>query len=98
MTNRIILILWAFAQSVAFSLVSRSRNRDSIRYHAIASVLSNAVWFLTFRQLVTQNMSFELFIPYTIGTASGSIYGVKVSMAIEKWLNARSDSHLAGNK
>ncbi len=84
----------AFAQNVAFSLVSRSRNRNSIRYHIIASVFSNGVWFVTFRQLVTANMDLTLFAPYTCGTVLGSVFGVKVSMWIEKKIGALSDSHI----
>jgi hypothetical protein len=90
----LLMALLAFAQSVSFSLVSRSRNRDSIAYHVVASILSNAIWFLTFRHLVLADMNLGLFIPYTIGTVSGSVYGVKVSMVIERWLGASSDSHL----
>jgi hypothetical protein len=90
----ITLMLLAYVQSVSFSLVSRSRNRNNITYHIIASVFSNAVWFLTFRNLVMNNMSFILFMPYTIGTVTGSVTGVKISQFIEKKLHAESDSHL----
>lgn len=90
------LVALSFVQSVAFSLVSRSRNRSSISYHVVASIASNAVWFLTFRQLVTNNMTFALLLPYTVGTVAGSVFGVKVSMTIERWLGAESDKHLKG--
>lgn len=60
----------------------------------IASVFSNGIWFLTFRQLILAEMSFMLFIPYTIGTVSGSLCGAKLSMWIEKKVGAESDSHL----
>lgn len=94
MWNALFLLALAFAQSVSFSIVSRSRNRSSISYHLIASIFSNGIWFLTFRQLVLSDMTFTLFIPYTIGTVTGSILGVKVSMIIECWLGATSDGHL----
>jgi len=84
----------AFAQNVAFSIVSRSRNRSHIGYHIVAAIFSNAIWFLTFRFLVNQNMSWQLFVPYTAGTVLGSVFGVKVSMWIEKKLGAESDNHL----
>jgi hypothetical protein len=84
----------AFAQNVSFSIVSRSRNRDNLTYHLIAAIFSNGIWFLTFRQLVTANMTFTLFIPYTTGTVLGSVVGMKVSMWIEKILGATSDSHI----
>ena len=94
MLNYLLFGLLAFAQNVSFSVVSRSRNRNNITYHIIASVFSNGVWFLTFKQLVTAGMDFRLFIPYTLGTVLGSVCGVKISMWIEKMLDARSDSHL----
>lgn len=88
------LMALAFAQNVAFSIVSRSRNRDNITYHMVAAIASNAVWFLTFRQLVTANMSLTLFVPYTVGTVAGSVWGVKISMKIERILGAKSDAHV----
>jgi uncharacterized membrane protein YfcA len=88
------LMLLAFAQNVSFSIVSRSRNRDNIKYHLIAAIFSNGVWFATFRYLVTSNMTWVLFVPYTIGTVSGSVTGQKISMWIERFLGAASDSHL----
>jgi hypothetical protein len=88
------ILFLAFFQNVAFSIVSRSRNRNNLTYHLIAATLSNTIWFLTFRALVTANMDFILFVPYTVGTVAGSLYGVKVSMKIETWLGAASDSHI----
>ena len=88
------LMLLAFAQSISFSIVSRSRNRNNITYHVIASIFSNGIWFLTFRSLVLNEMNFMLFIPYTVGTVGGSVTGVKISQWIEKILHAESDSHL----
>lgn len=94
MKELIIIALLAFAQSVSFSLVSRSRNRSSTSYHVIASILSNAIWFLTFRHLVVSGMDISMFVPYTIGTVSGSVFGVRISMRIEKVLGATSDNHI----
>lgn len=88
------IFVLAFIQNVSFSIVSRSRNRDNMTYHVIAAFFSNTLWFLTMRELVVSDMTIMLLIPYTFGTVAGSVYGVKISMKIEKWLNARSDSHL----
>ena len=88
------LVALAFAQNVSFSIVSRSRNRDNITYHFVAAIFSNGVWFLTFRELITANMTLILFVPYTLGTVLGSISGQKISMYIESILGASSDSHL----
>lgn len=90
----LIILALAFLQNVSFTIVSRSRNRSSYRYHMIASVFSNGIWFLTFRQLVLGEMNFFLFLPYTIGTVAGSLFGAKISMLIERRINAMSDSHL----
>ena len=46
----ITLSAWAgvlVAQNAAFTLVSRARNSKSLLYHALASVPSNGVWFLS---------------------------------------------------
>lgn len=87
--NLIYIMLLAFIQNITFSLVSRSRNRDNMNFHIIASILSNTVWFLTFRQLVISEMDWKLFVPYTIGTVIGSVTGAKISMYIEKRFNIK---------
>ena len=86
--------LLAMLQNISFSLVSRSRNRNNFTYHIIASVFSNGVWYLTFKHLLVNEMSLDLFLPYTVGTVTGSVIGVKISMCIERWLFAESDSHI----
>lgn len=90
--------LLAFAQYVSFTIVSRSRNRSNLKYHMIAAIASNGIWFLTFRQLVLGEMSLLLFLPYTLGTVAGSLAGAKISMRIERWLGAGSDDHLKTEK
>lgn len=88
------VLLLAFIQNISFSLVSRSRNRDNMRYHIIASGFSNTIWFLTFKQLIFHDMSLWILPFYMIGTIAGSVFGVRISMRIEKWLGATSDGHL----
>jgi len=95
MTVKLItILLLAFFQNVSFTIVSRSRNRSSFKYHMIASVFSNGIWFLTFRQLILAEMNWILFIPYTLGTVAGSLSGAKVSMWIETRIRAVSDGHI----
>ena len=86
--------LLSYVQNISFSIVSRSRNRNNLNYHLIASTFSNGIWFLTFRKLVLSDMNFILFVPYLIGSVAGSLSGVKISMLIERWLGAYSDDHL----
>ena len=87
----------AFVQNISFSIVSRSRNRNNLKYHLIAALFSNTIWFLTFRQLIRGDMNYILFMPYCLGTMCGSLCGVKISMYIEKLLGAEADGHLKKN-
>lgn len=87
----LLLMVLAFIQNISFTVVSRSRNRNNFAYHLVAAIFSNGVWFLTFKSLITNNMNLALFVPYTIGTVSGSLVGQKVSMVIEKLIGAKSD-------
>jgi uncharacterized membrane protein YfcA len=89
-TEVLALLGLAYVQNIAFSLVSRARNRDNFTYHLIAAIFSNAVWFATFRLLVTADMTWTLFIPYTIGTVAGSLTGAKVSQWIERAIGAKT--------
>ncbi len=82
------MMMLAFAANTSYSIISRARNRNSMKYHLVAACYSNAVWFATMKFLiVTQSMTWLLFIPYTIGTVSGSLSGQAISMWIEKKLN-----------
>ena len=89
MTILFILVL-AFVQNVSFTMVSRSRNRDNMAYHATCAVFSNGIWFATMHYLVAADLSFWLAIPYIIGTVSGSLSGAWVSMRIEKIIGAKT--------
>lgn len=86
----IIILLLAFIQNIAFTMVSRSRNRDSHAYHAICSVFSNGIWFATMHQLVATDLQWIMVIPYIIGTVTGSMLGATISMKIEKVIGAKT--------
>lgn len=88
------ILLLSYVQSISFSIISRARNRNSLKYHVIAASASNTIWYLTFRELVMNKMDWMMFLPYTIGTVAGSVTGAKVSMWIERLLAASSDEHL----
>lgn len=92
------VIVLAFVQNTSFSMVSRSRNRDNMKYHIIASLFSNSLWLLTLRELVLADLELWLLIPYALGTVTGSVFGAKLSMKIEKWLGATADGHINNNK
>lgn len=95
MRNFLIIFGLSFFQNSSYSIVSRARNRDNYAYLIISSVISNGIWFLTFRQLILSDMNLFLFIPYCMGSVVGSLVGTRLSMLIEKWLGAESDSHLS---
>lgn len=88
------IVALAYIQNISFSMVSRSRNRDSMTYHAICSIFSNLIWFLMIRQLVVADLTLDLLVPYVAGTVAGSITGAKVSMRIESLIGARADAHV----
>jgi uncharacterized membrane protein YfcA len=92
------IMVLAYIQSISFAIVSRARNRDNVKYHVIASLFSNSIWFLTFRELVRSDMDSALFIPYVLGSIAGLVTGAKISMWIEKLIGAKADPILAENK
>lgn len=89
-----LLVGLGFLQNTSFSMVSRSRNRDNMDYHAIASLFSNTLWLLVIQRLFQEDFSGVLLAPYALGTISGSVFGSKISMQIEKMLGASADGHL----
>ena len=88
------VVLLSFLMNVSFTILSRARNRSNYRYHVIASIVSNLAWFLAFRHLVLNDMGLWLVLPYLIGTATGAMTGARISMNVERWIGADSDSHL----
>lgn len=84
------VLLLAYVQNIAFAMVSRSRNRDNMTYHAITATISNGIWFLTMRELVVMDMTLSLILPYILGTVAGSLTGASVSMRIEKLIGAKT--------
>ncbi len=77
------ILILAFLQSISFTLVSRARNRDSWTYHLFASILSNGIWIVTMRHLITGNMDNVTLCLYVVGTVSGSLTGAYAGKRIE---------------
>ena len=86
----LLILTLAYIQNISFTMVSRSRNRDNMTYHAICSVFSNGIWFLTMHQLVVAELTYWLLLPYVIGTVAGSLSGAKASMFIERAIGAKT--------
>lgn len=91
MIGQILLMLGlTVLQNASFTLVSRARNTNSILFHGFASVLSNGIWLLVIKQVVTNFNSPVLMITYLVGSVSGSLLMHYVSMKyLEKWFKAR---------
>lgn len=74
MINQILIMLGlTILQNASFTLVSRARNSNSLLYNTIASVLSNGIWLLVIRQVVTNFDNWILMVTYLIGAVIGSI-------------------------
>ena len=64
MENILIMLGLTILQNASFTLVSRARNSNSILYHTIASVLSNGIWLLVIRNVVSNFENTTLMIGY----------------------------------
>lgn len=73
MIEIIIMVGLTFLQNASFTLVSRARNSNSILFHTVASVLSNGIWLLVIRKVVTNFDKPELMLAYLVGAVVGSI-------------------------
>jgi hypothetical protein len=60
-------------QNASFTLVSRARNSNSLTYHTTASVLSNGIWLLVIRNVVSNFDNYILMTTYLIGSVIGSV-------------------------
>jgi hypothetical protein len=76
----LIMLGLTILQNASFTLVSRARNSSSIMFHTFASVLSNGIWLLVIKQVVTNFNNPILMITYLVGAVSGSILMHYISM------------------
>ena len=84
------LMVLAFIQNVSFTMTSGARNRDRLVYHAVCAACSSGLWFVTMHYLVATELNWIMAVPYLIGTVTGSLFGAKVSMKIEKLIGAKT--------
>lgn len=69
----LIMLELTILQNASFTLVSRARNSSSLLYHTVASILSNGIWLLVIRHVVTNFDNWILMVTYVIGAVIGSI-------------------------
>lgn len=82
------LLVFAYVQSIAFALNSRSRNRSSPIYHFVANVLAAVIFFWMLDRLIKSELSLEIIPAYVVGTVLGSLTGAKVAIWIEQKIGA----------
>lgn len=66
-------VLWAISlliQNAAFTWVSRARNSGSVRYHGVAAVCSNGIWWVN--QFVTVGLMYKAITSHNIKLAVGA--------------------------
>ncbi len=76
----VILFVTTLLQNAGFTLVSRARNTTSLVFHSLAAVLSNGVYLLVLRQVVTHLDSVAMMLTYLIASVSGSVMMHYISM------------------
>lgn len=76
-------------QTAAFTWVSRARNSGSYGYHALASVFSNGVWFVS--QFVLIGMAVKPGMDAGMVAKLGSIYvaGTTTGAVLMHWISAK---------
>lgn len=80
-----LVMVLAYFQNTTYGLQSRSANRNSNAYHAIAALAANAVFFLNRNLLVNRDVPLALLATYTFFTILGTLHGNAISMRIESW-------------
>jgi len=91
MSDYILLFLSTILQNASFTLVSRARNSNSIMFHALASVLSNGIWFMVINQITKKDVNTVIMgVVYTTAAVIGSVSMHYISMHhIEKKFKAK---------
>lgn len=91
----LIMLGLTILQNASFTLVSRARNSDSIVFHTIAAVLSNGIWLLVIKQVVTNFDNWILMFTYLIGSVTGSVLMHYFSMKyFEKWFKTKMSNKI----
>ena len=91
-----IILAWAallVVQNASFTIVSRARNSGSDWYHAIASVFSNGIWFVSQTFIVLGLVDIARSLDWRAWTGLATIYvvctvfgSVVAGKAARRWL------------
>lgn len=86
-----LVMVLAYVQNMTYGLQSRSANRNSNAYHAIAALAANYVFFLNRKLLVTREVPMVLLAAYVFFTILGTLHGNTISMKIESLLGLSAE-------
>lgn len=86
-----LVMVLAYVQNMTYGLQSRSANRNSNAYHAIAALAANYVFFLNRKLLVTREVPMMLLAAYVFFTILGTLHGNTISMKIESLLGLSTE-------
>ncbi len=86
-----LVMVLAYVQNMSYGLQSRSANRNSNAYHAIAALAANYVFFLNRKLLVTRDVPMALLSAYVFFTILGTLHGNAISMKIESLLGLSTE-------
>ncbi len=67
------LFVLVIIQNASFTLVSRARNSKSLLYHGIAATLSNGIWLLVLKNIVTHLEQPIMMWTYLVASVIGSL-------------------------
>ncbi|HUO75739.1 MAG TPA: hypothetical protein VMU12_02400 [Candidatus Paceibacterota bacterium] len=86
-----LVMVLAYVQNMTYGLQSRSANRNSNAYHAIAALAANFVFFLNRKLLVSKEVPIVLLSAYVFFTIMGTLHGNSISMKIEHMLGLSAE-------
>lgn len=77
-----ILIMFGLTvlQNASFTLLSRARNSQSLKYSAISSIVANIIWVLVLKNFITNLDNTEIMIAFIMGSVVGNVGMHYISM------------------
>lgn len=87
-----LVMVLAYVQNATYGLQSRSANRNSNAYHAIAALAANAVFFMN-RNLLVNHLEVPMILlsAYVFFTMLGTLNGNSISIRIESFLGLSAE-------
>ena len=84
----------SFLNTGIHTFVRRSRNVSNTLFHNVGLLCQGLNFFLLFRFLAAEDMSWIFFLPFAMGGILGGLFAQKFTMLAERKIKADPDSHL----